>query len=95
MKNVFDFIFSSKYIYKFIFISEATTYEQRKRTGIAMQSTNSINDIGRILIIFTGSFVSLALLITIVREIYKYRRFSTPKIVPSAPDDISEDNFVF
>lgn len=59
-----------------------------------MQSTNSINNIGRILIISAGSFVSLVLLILIVREIYKYRRFSTPQIVPLALDDIYED-FVF
>lgn len=74
------FITLQVYIY-IIFLAETTNYGLKKRVGNTVDATEYKTDIGRILIVSTGSIVSLVLISIIVRETYKYRQFSrTPSL---------------
>lgn len=64
-----------KYLY-IIYLAETTTYGQRKRAGNTMEVTRSRTNIGRILIVSTGSVVSIILILIIVRVTYTYHRLS-------------------
>lgn len=66
---------TSIYIY-IIFLAETTNYGLKKRVGNTLDATGFRNDIGRILIVSTGSIVSLVLVSIIVRKTYTFRRFS-------------------
>lgn len=74
------------------FLSESTTSNEPEDGTEYLTYIEKSNVItGRNIIIFTGSLISVALVIVILWEIYKYRILKTPSPVFHSPDVIYDD----
>lgn len=69
-----------------ISLSDSATYEPKDGTAKPTQARGSNFITGRNIMIFIGSFISVVLMIAILREIYIYRRFISITTV-NPPDD--------
>lgn len=81
--NIFSFkrischqLINYEYFNLFLLIEETTTLVQTKRADCTNKSQEFIVTIARLIIIPTGSIISLVLLLIITREVIRYRRES-------------------
>lgn len=75
------------------FLSDSTTYAPKDKTAESTQAPGGNFLTGRNVMIFTGSFISLILMVAILRETYTYFRIIslTPPVDTSTADDIYEE----
>lgn len=70
-----------------IFLSDSATYEPKDGTAKPTQARGNNFITGRNVMIFTGSFISVLLMIAILREMYIHHRFISLTPVNSSPED--------